>query len=189
LIVNPTVQGTMTHDTVTFEEGKTCPVKIEGTGGGLSFSPGGDMLLIGRFPDPSPKQVQAWSGKWRAKLITESEFPAIPIFGVGGEDWLIEAPCNPSQQEREAPGFAEAFYGKDENIMVAVLVDSDTDIIKKIAYVTLDDMFVERLVISWNPFRFQGDQYNKTFTDAEFATRVTDLFKTRNSQKLWMSSW
>ena len=110
------------------------------------------MLLIGMFPSPSEAQVAAWGGKWRAKLFTESEFPAIPIFAVGNESWILEAPCNPSQLEKEAPGFCEAFYSKDDPSMVAVLVDSDTGVIRKIRSVTLDELFVERLVLSWNPF-------------------------------------
>jgi len=88
--------------TISFEEGKPCPLPIEGHGGGLSFSPNGDMLLVASLPHPSEAQIKAFSGKWRAKLIAESEFPSIPIFAVGSEDWLLETPCNPAQQEKEA---------------------------------------------------------------------------------------
>ena len=133
--------------TIRFEECKLCPVKIEGDGGGLSFSPNGDMLLIGRFPNPSKAQIEAWGGKWRAKLCTESEFPSIPIFAVGSEDWILEAPCNPSELEKEAPGFCEALYAKEDHEMVAILVDSMTNMIVKIKTVPLDEMFIERLVM------------------------------------------
>jgi len=177
------------EQTIRFEEGKLCPVKIEGDGGGLSFSPNGDMLLIGRFPVPSKAQIEAWSGKWRAKLCTESEFPSIPIFAVGSEDWILEAPCNPLQMEQEAPGFCEALYAKEECTMAAVLVDSDTGIIRKINYVPLDEMFIERLVISWNPFRHEANDYNKSFTPAEFTKRVGEIFKMKPSKELWMTSW
>ena len=123
--------------TISFEEGKICPLPIEGHGGGLSFSPNGDMLLVASLPHPSEAQIKAFSGKWRAKLIVESEFPSIPIFAIGSEDWLLETPCNPSQQEIEAPGFIEALYSKEDYNMVAVLVDSETKIIQKITHVTL----------------------------------------------------
>ena len=36
----------MEPSAIQFEEGKECPVQIAGTGGGLSFSPAGDMLFI-----------------------------------------------------------------------------------------------------------------------------------------------
>ena len=101
---------------ISFEEGKPCPLPIEGHGGGLSFSPNGDMLLVASLSHPSEAQIKAFSGKWRAKLIAESEFPSIPIFAVGSEDWLLETPCNPAQQEKEAPGFVEALYAKEDEI-------------------------------------------------------------------------
>ena len=41
--------------------------------------------------------------------------------------------------------------------MGAILVDSATHIIKKIKRVEIDEMFVERMVMSWNPFRGKGD--------------------------------
>jgi len=179
----------MTENSIRFEEGKPCPVSISGTGGGLSFSPNGDMLLIGMFPSPSEAQVAAWAGKWRAKLFTESEFPAIPIFAVGGESWIVEAPCNPSRLEQEAPGFCEAFYSKEENVMVAVLVDSDTGTILKIKQVPLDEMFVERLVLSWNPFRGPANNYNKAFSEEEFSGRVAELFKSKSQREIWDTSW
>ncbi len=175
--------------TIRFEEGKLCPVKIEGDGGGLSFSPNGDMLLIGRFPEPSKAQIEAWEGKWRAKLCAESEFPSIPIFAVGSEDWILETPCKPSEQEKEAPGFCEALYAKEEYDMVAILVDSKTDMIVRIKTVPLDEMFIERMVMSWNPFRGPADQYNKTFTFETFSERVGSIFKTRSQKDIWMSSW
>ncbi len=128
---------------VSFEEGKICPLPIEGHGGGLSFSPTGDMLLVASLPHPSESQIKAFSGKWRAKLITESEFPSIPIFAVDSEDWLLETPCNPAQQEKESPGFIEALYSKEDHSMVAVLVDSETKIIQKILHVPLEEMFIK----------------------------------------------
>lgn len=175
--------------TISFEEGKPCPVKIQGHGGGLSFSPNGDMLLLGTFPNINEEQIAAWSGKWRAKLISEPEFPAIPVFAVGSEKWILEAPCNPADQEKESPGFSEALYAKDDYMMAAVLVDTDTGIVRKIAHVPLEEMFIERLMLSWNPYRFPANQYNKSFNGQEFGVRVADIFKTRTSQQLWTSSW
>ena len=81
-----------TDQTISFVEGKSCPLPIAGHGGGLSFSPNGDMLLLAAISSPSEAQIKAWSGKWQAKLIIESEFPSIPIFAIGGEDWLLETP-------------------------------------------------------------------------------------------------
>ncbi|MFQ5450450.1 MAG: hypothetical protein ACE5E9_07445 [Nitrospinaceae bacterium] len=175
--------------TIRFEEGQPCPVDIQGEGGGLSFSPNGEMLLIGKFPRPSKTQIEAWGGKWRAKLCTESEFPAIPIFAVGSEDWILETPCNPTQQEKESPGFCEALYAKDEYNMAAILVDSETNEIVKIANVPLDEMFIERLVLSWNPFRGPSDEYNKSFNSEEFANRINQIFTTRSTRDIWTSSW
>lgn len=179
----------MSDEVVSFEEGKPCPVTVEGTGGGLSFSPSGDMLLIGSIPSPSEDDINAWGGKWRAKLVAESEFPSIPIFAIGSEDWILEAPCNPRQQEIEAPGFCEALFAKEDCRMVAILVDSDTGITKKITNVELDEMFIERLVISWNPFRHESNEYNKTFSEKEFSGRVSELFKMKSSEELWTTSW
>ena len=179
----------MEQSSIQFEEGKTCPVQITGTGGGLSFSPAGDMLLIGSAVNPTPEQTEAWGGKWRAKLYTESEFPAIALFAVGSEEWIIEAPCNPTQQERETPGFCEALYAKDSYEMGAILVDSETSIIKKIRRVELDEMFIERMVMSWNPFRGTGDQYTKSYDQDTFNQRVGELFKMKSSKQMWMSSW
>ncbi len=175
------------EETMRFEEGQPCPVTIEGTGGGLSFSPDGDMLLVGMFPNPSEEQITAWGGEWGAKLITESEFPAIPIFAVGSDDWILETPCNPAEQEKETPGFCEALYAMEEYNMVAVLVCSETQIIKKIVHVSLDEMFIERLVMSWNPFRI-GDKYSPTLTDQKFTEKVKDIFKTRSGKQLWTSA-
>lgn len=179
----------MSEHNVTFEVGKPCPVKVEGYGGGLSFSPNGDMLLIGAIPGPTEAQLEAWDGKWRAKLVDESGFPSIPIFAIGSEDWILEAPCNPLQMEQEAPGFCEALYAKDEYDMAAVLVDSDTGLILKINHVDLDEMFIERLVLSWNPYRHESNEYNKSFKPEEFAKRVGEIFKMRPSKELWMTSW
>ncbi|CAI2718372.1 hypothetical protein [Nitrospina watsonii] len=179
----------MTQDTIRFEEGKPCPVQVQGSGGGLSVSANGDMLLVGAFPNPTEEQVEAWCGKWRAKLITESEFPAIPIFAIGSEDWILETPCNPCDNEKEAPGFCEALYAKDDVSMAAVLVDSETGLIRKITQVPLDEMFIERLVLSWNPFRFEANDYNKAYTTAEFTEKVTNVFKMRSSRELWTTSW
>jgi hypothetical protein len=179
----------MTEQNIAFEEGKECPVRVEGTGGGLSISPNGDMLLVGSIPSPSNQQVEAWGGKWRAKLISESEFPSIPIFAIGSEDWILETPCNPYQMEKEAPGFCEALYARNECSMAAILVDSDTGIIKKITHVPLDEMFIERLVLSWNPFRHEANDYNKSFSPEEFTKRVGEIFKMRPSKELWTTSW
>ena len=175
--------------TISFEEGKICPLPIEGHGGGLSFSPNGDMLLVASLPHPSEAQIKAFSEKWRAKLIVESEFPSIPIFAIGSEDWLLETPCNPSQQEIEAPGFIEALYSKEDYNMVAVLVDSETKIIQKITHVTLEEMFIERLAMSWNPYKTAGDEYTKTFTNESFITKINEIFKMKSSDELWRTSW
>ncbi len=179
----------MDSTTARFEEGQTCPIKVEGSGGGLSFSPAGDMLLLGAVPSPSQAQINAWGGKWRAKLVDESEFPSIPIFAIDGEDWILEAPCNPSALEKESPGFCEALFSKEEAVMVAILVDSDTNIIQKITYVPLDELFIERMVMSWNPFRFEANEYNKSFSNAEFTERIQEIFKMKTSHELWMTSW
>lgn len=176
-------------ETVSFQEGQPCPLPIAGHGGGLSFSPNGDMLLIAAVPSPSEAQIKAFDGEWKAKLVVESEFPSIPIFAIGGEDWLLETPCNPAQQEKEAPGFIEALYGKDEYNMVAILVELETSIIKKITYVPLEEMFIERLALSWNPYRTTGDEYTKTFTDKNFTEKVNELFKMKSSEELWRTSW
>ena len=174
---------------ISFEEGKPCPLPIEGQGGGLSFSPNGDMLLVASLPHPSEVQIKAFSGKWRAKLIAESEFPSIPIFAVGSEDWLLETPCNPAQQEKEAPGFVEALYTKEDHSMVAILVDSETNIIQKITHVPLEEMFIERMVMSWNPYKTAGDEYTQTFTNESFISKINEIFKMKSSKELWRTSW
>ena len=51
--------------------------------------------------DLNQEKIDAWEGKWRTKLFIESEFPAIPLFAIGSENWILEAPCNPTQQEKE----------------------------------------------------------------------------------------
>ncbi len=146
-------------------------------------------MLIASVSKPSSAQVEAWQGKWRAKLVSESEFPGIPIFAIGSEDWILEAPCNPSQMENEAPGFCEALFSKEDPTMAAVLVDSDTGIICSITHVPLDEMFIERLVLSWNPYRHESNDYNKSFSHQEFAQRIAEIFKMRSSKELWMTSW
>ena len=182
-------------DALRFEEGKPCPIKIQGGGGGLSFSPNGDMLLVGSFPTPTKTQIAKWSQKWRAKLVDESEFPSVPMFAIGDdEDWFLETPCNPGTIEQEAPGFCEALFAKDKYEMVAVLVDSNTNSIKKIHHVELDDMFVERLVMAWNPYRYAASpgspaEYSRAFTDQEFNERISRIFKMRTSTELWQTSW
>ena len=175
--------------TVSFVEGQLCPLPIAGHGGGLSFSPNGDMLLLAAISSPSEAQIKAWMGKWQAKLISESEFPSIPIFAIGSEEWLLETPCNPIQQEIESPGFLEALYNKDEYSMVAILSDLDTNIIKKITRVELDEMFVERIVLFWNPYKTKGDEYTKTYSDEGFVTKINEIFKMKSSQELWQISW
>jgi len=179
----------MNEETVQFEEGKDCPIKIDGTGGGLSFTLGGDMLLIGTFQNPSQEQIEAWSGKWRAKLAEESDFPSIPIFSVGSDNWIIEAPCNPRLQEMESPGFCEALYSKENYEMVAILVNAETGIILKITRVPLEETFIERLVLSWNPFKRATSEKITTLSDEEFGNRVTKIFQSRSSKELWNSSW
>lgn len=179
----------MDEETVQFEEGKACPIKIEGTGGGLSFSPNGDMLLIGTFPNPTQEQIEAWGGEWKVKLAEETDFPSIPIFSVGSEDWIIETPCNPRQQEMESPGFCEALYSRENYDMAAILVKAETGIILKIAHVPLDESFIERLVLSWNPFRRPSSEKITTLSDEEFGNRVTKIFQSRSSKALWDSSW
>lgn len=178
----------MPSNTIRFEEGQACPVKIEGQGGGLSFSPNGDMLLVGAFPNVTEHQIKTWGGKWRTKLILEPDFPAIPVFAIGGEDWILEAPCNPADQERESPGFSEALYTRDEFSMVAVLVDSTSGNVVKISHVQLEEIFIERMMISWNPFR-TADHYSKIYSPKEFAERLANIFKTRTAKQLWSSSW
>ena len=78
----------MDQTTISFVEGQPCPLPIAGHGGGLSFSPNGDMLLLAAISNPSAAQIKAWTGKWQAKLIAESEFPSIPIFAIRQSAWL-----------------------------------------------------------------------------------------------------
>ena len=108
---------------------------------------------------------------------------------MGSEDWIIEAPCNPKQQEIESPGFCEALFAREENIMAAILVNSRTDVIVKIVHVKLDEMFIERLALAWNPYRHQSTEYTTTFSNEEFATRIESIFKNQTSKALWNSSW
>ncbi len=62
----------MDQQAIQFEEGKECPIQINGMGGGLSFSPSGDMLFIANVDNLGQEQIDAWGGKWRTKLFTES---------------------------------------------------------------------------------------------------------------------
>lgn len=180
----------MPEDTsMQFQEGMPCPVKVEGSGGGLSFSPNGDMLLVAAIENPTEDQMKAWDGEWKAKLSEQSDFPSIPIFAINGEDWIIEAPCNPKQQEKESPGFCEVLYAKEHHMMVAILVDARTGMIMKIAYVELDEMFIERLVLSWNPYRQESTEYTATFTNEKFAERIESIFRGQSSKALWTSAW
>ena len=77
--------------------------------------------------------------------------------------------------------------------MAAVLVDEETGIIKKISQVELDEMFIERLVMAWNPYRFaggsNGTEYSRAFSDQEFTKKIGEIFKTRSSQELWRTSY
>ncbi len=191
---NHLIEKVTMAESIRFEEGQICPVRIKGAGGGLSFSPNGDMLLMGAIANPSEAQIKAWGEPWRAKLVDESEFPSIPIFAIGGgEDWILEAPCNPGMIEQESPGFCEALYAKDEYTMVAVLVDEESGIIKKIAHIELNDMFIERLVMAWNPYRFpggsNGSEYSRAFSDEEFTKKIGEIFKTKASEELWRTSY
>ena len=179
----------MEQQAIQFQEGKECPVQITGTGGGLSFSPSGDMLFIANVENPNQEQLDSWCGKWRVKLFIESEFPAIPLFAIGSEDWILEAPCNPTQQENETPGFCESLYAKDKYEMGAILVDSESHIIKKITCVLLDDLVIERMVMSWSPFRGKGDQYTKTFNQEAFNNKIIELFKMKSTKQMWLASW
>ena len=179
----------MDQPVIQFKVGEECPVQIAGTGGGLSFSPNGDMLFIANVENPNQEHIDAWNGKWRAKLFTESEFPAIPLFAIGSDNWILEAPSNPTQQEIETPGYCEALYAKDNYEMGAILVDADTHTIKKINHVALDELTIERMVMSWNPFRGKADQYTKTFDQETFNQKIIELFKMKSTKQMWMDSW
>ena len=179
----------MEQPAIQFEEGTECPVQIAGTGGGLSFSPSGDMLFMANVENISLDQISAWGGKWRTKLYVESEFPAIPLFAIGSESWILEAPCNPTQQENETPGYCEALFAKESYEMGAILVEASTHIIKKITRIELDEMFVERMVMSWNPFRGSGDKYTKSFDQSTFNNKVAEVFKMKSTKEMWVSSW
>jgi hypothetical protein len=73
--------------------------------------------------------------------------------------------------------------------MGAILVDAVTHVIKKIKRVELEEMFVERMVMSWNPFRGTGDQYTKSFDDETFNKKVSEIFKMKSTKEMWTSSW
>jgi len=94
-----------------------------------------------------------------------------------------------AQQEKEAPGFVEALYAKEDHNMVAILVDSETNIIQKITHVPLEEMFIERMVMSWNPYKTAGDEYTKTYTSESFITKINEIFKMKSSEELWRTSW
>ena len=179
----------MEQPAIQFEEGQECPVQIAGTGGGLSFSPSGDMLFMANVENISLDQISAWGGKWRTKLFVESEFPAIPLFAIGSENWILEAPCNPTQQENETPGYCEALFAKESYEMGAILVEAKTHIIKKITRIELDEMFIERMVMSWNPFRGSGDKYTTSFNQSTFNTKVAEIFKMKSTKEMWVASW
>ena len=83
----------------------------------------------------------------------------------------------------------EALYNKEDHNMVAILTDLDTNIIKKITHVELDEMFIERMVLSWNPYKTKGDEYTKTYSDENFVTKINEIFKMKSSQELWRTSW
>ena len=89
----------------------------------------------------------------------------------------------------ESPGFCEALYNKEEYTMVAILNDLETNIIKKISHVELDEMFIERMVLSWNPYKTKGDEYTKTYSDENFVTKINEIFKMKSSEELWRTSW
>ena len=179
----------MEQPAIQFEEGQECPVQIAGTGGGLSFSPSGDMLFMANVENIHQEQIDAWEGKWRTKLFVESEFPAIPLFAIGSENWILEAPCNPTLQENETPGYCEALFAKETYEMGAILVEATTHIIKKITRIELDEMFIERMVMSWNPFRGYGDKYTKTFNQDSFNKKVAEVFKSKSTKEMWVASW
>ena len=71
----------------------------------------------------------------------------------------------------------------------AILVDADTHIIKKINHVALDELIIERMVMSWNPFRGKADQYTKTFDQETFNQKIIELFKMKSTKQMWMDSW
>ena len=73
--------------------------------------------------------------------------------------------------------------------MAAVLVNSDTGIIRKIKHVTLDEMFIERLVLSWNPLRYVANDFNKSYSQEEFSKKIEEIFSARTSKDLWTTSW
>jgi hypothetical protein len=73
--------------------------------------------------------------------------------------------------------------------MVAILVDSESGIIQKITHVELEEMFIERLAMSWNPYKTSGDEYTKTFTNESFISKINEIFKMKSSQELWRTSW
>jgi hypothetical protein len=50
-------------------------------------------------------------------------------------------------------------------------------------------MFIERMVLSWNPYKTKGDEYTKTYSDEHFVTKINEIFKMKSSQELWRTSW
>jgi len=50
-------------------------------------------------------------------------------------------------------------------------------------------MFIERLVLSWNPLRFEATEYNKSYNHEEFSKKIEEIFSARTSNDLWTTSW
>ena len=73
--------------------------------------------------------------------------------------------------------------------MGAILVDSNTHIIKRVTRVEMDELLIERMVMSWNPFRGAGDQYTKSFNQETFNKRINELFKMKSTKQMWIDSW
>ena len=78
---------------------------------------------------------------------------------------------------------------------IASTVDSLTPSAASVARIarrfelTLDEMFIERMVLSWNPYKTKGDEYTKTYSDESFVTKINEIFKMKSSQELWRTSW
>ena len=73
--------------------------------------------------------------------------------------------------------------------MGAILVDSGSHVIKKITRVKMDELLIERMVMSWNPFRGTSDQYTKSFDDETFNKKVAEIFKMKSTKEMWTTSW
>jgi hypothetical protein len=50
-------------------------------------------------------------------------------------------------------------------------------------------MFIERMVMSWNPFRGSGDKYTKSFDQSTFNIKVAEVFKMKSTKEMWVGSW